>query len=100
MDQVPQEPERAPLTYEDLALMVDFPLLAPMFSEAQISDGCDMARSYQLGSITVRPSDVQLAVQWMASSGVTVASVAGFPHGYETTSTKLYAIRDLIQRGV
>ena len=94
------EAERALLTYEDVARMVDFPLLAPMFSEAQISDGCDLARDYRIGSITVRPSDVQLAVKWMESSGVTVASVAGFPHGYETTSAKLFAIRDLVQRGV
>ena len=94
------EAERALLTYEDVAQMVDFPLLAPMFSEAQISDGCDLARDYRIGSITVRPSDVQLAVKWMESSGVTVASVAGFPHGYETTSAKLFAIRDLVQRGV
>lgn len=96
----PATPERALVTYEDVARMVDFPLLAPMFSEAQISDGCDMAREYRLGSITVRPSDAQLAVKWMEGSGVTVASVAGFPHGYETTSSKLYAIRDLIGRGV
>ena len=80
--------------------MVDFPLLAPAFSEAQISEGCDLARAYRLGSVTVRPSDAQLAVKWMESSGVTVASVAGFPHGNETTPAKLYAIRDLIQRGV
>ena len=88
------------LTYEEVARMVDFPLLAPPFAEAQISEGCDLARNYGLGSITVRPSDAQLAVKWMESSGVIVASVAGFPHGNETTTTKLYAIRDLIQRGV
>ena len=95
-----EKPERALITYEDVARMVDFPLLAPAFSEAQIADGCELARRYRLGSITVRPSDAQLVVKWMESSGVTVASVAGFPHGNETTSTKLYAIRDLIQRGV
>ena len=103
MDEVRLEeetPPRALLTYADVAQMVDFPLLAPVFSEAQISDGCDLAREYRVGSITVRPSDVQLAVKWMDASGVTVASVAGFPHGNETTSTKLFAIRDLMQRGV
>jgi deoxyribose-phosphate aldolase len=87
-------------SYEDVARMIDFPLLAPAFPEAHISDGCDLARTYRLGSITVRPSDAQLAVKWMESSGVTVASVAGFPHGNETTATKLYAIKDLIGRGV
>jgi len=56
-------------------------------------------RSYQLGSITVRPSDAQLVVQWLSGSGVTVASVAGFPHGNETTPVKLHAIRDLLSLG-
>src|SRR3954447_6825860 len=95
-----EQPQRILVTYEDVAQMIDFPLLAPAFTESQISDGCDLARRYRLGSITVRPSDAQLAVKWLESSGVTVASVAGFPHGNETTSTKLYAMRDLIQRGV
>ncbi|HEY3742775.1 MAG TPA: hypothetical protein VGL53_23175 [Bryobacteraceae bacterium] len=93
-------PDLNPVTYEDVARMIDFPLLAPAFPESHISDGCDLARRYQFGSITVRPSDAQLASKWMEASGVTVASVAGFPHGNETTATKIYAIRDLIQRGV
>jgi deoxyribose-phosphate aldolase len=100
MDEPPVSAEPVLTTYEDVAQMIDFPLLAPAFSESQISDGCDLARRYQLHSITVRPSDAQLAVKWMESSGVTVASVAGFPHGNETTATKIYAVRDLIQRGV
>ncbi len=100
MDEVRIEAERVLVTYEDVARMVDFPLQAPVFSEAQISDGCDFARLYRIGSITVRPSDAQMAVKWMESSGVVVASVAGFPHGNETTSTKLSAIRDLIGRGI
>ena len=87
-------------TYEQLASLIDFPLLAPAFSEEQISAGCDLARKYQVGSITVRPSEAQLAVQWMSGSGVTVASVAGFPHGNETTPVKLFAVRDLLARGV
>lgn len=93
-------PERSLLTYQDLAARIDFPLLGPAFPEQQISDGCDFARHYNLGSVTVRPSDAQLAVKWLDGSGVRVASVAGFPHGNETTTVKLYAIRDLISRGI
>ena len=87
-------------TYEQVAALIDFPLLAPAFSEEHVSAGCDLARQYRLGSITVRPSEAQLAVHWMSGSGVTVASVAGFPHGNETTPSKLFAIRDLLSRGV
>jgi deoxyribose-phosphate aldolase len=87
-------------TYEQVAALIDFPLLAPAFSEEQVSAGCDLARRYQVASVTVRPSEAQLAVQWMRDSGVTVASVAGFPHGNETTPAKLFAIRDLLARGV
>jgi deoxyribose-phosphate aldolase len=97
---IPAPPIEPLSTYEQLASLIDLPLLAPAFSEEHVSTGCDLARQYKVGSITVRPSEAQLAVQWMSGSGVTVASVAGFPHGNESTPTKLFAIRDLISRGV
>jgi len=89
----------APTTYLDLAKMIDHSLLRPELSEEQVFEGCRIAREYNVASVTVRPADVDLAVTWMASSGVPVGSVAGFPHGSQTTSAKLYEARDLLRRG-
>jgi len=91
---------RAPLTnYEGLAKMIDHSLLRPELTDEQVVAGCELAKRYQVASVTVRPCDVDLAVRLMAGSGVTAASVAGFPHGSSTTAVKLYEIRDVLRRG-
>jgi deoxyribose-phosphate aldolase len=86
-------------TYEALAKMIDHSLLRPELTEDQVMEGCRIAREYNVASVTVRPCDVDAAVRWMSSSGVPVGSVAGFPHGSQTTAAKLYEARDLLRRG-
>jgi deoxyribose-phosphate aldolase len=79
--------------------MIDHSLLRPELSDEQVLEGCRIARQYNVASVTVRPADVDAAVEWMAGSGVPVGSVAGFPHGSQTTAVKLYEARDLLRRG-
>lgn len=95
-----REQQRPPLTtYEALAQMIDHSLLRPELSEEQVLEGCRLAASYRVATVTVRPSDVDQAIRWMSGAGVPVASVAGFPHGSATTAAKLHEIRDLLRRG-
>jgi deoxyribose-phosphate aldolase len=92
--------ERPPLTtYEAIAKMIDHSLLRPELSEEQVHEGCRIARQYQVATVTVRPADVDLAVRAMEGSGVPISTVAGFPNGSQTISTKAYEARDLIRRG-
>jgi deoxyribose-phosphate aldolase len=88
------------LSYEDIALMIEHSVLRPELSEEDVRTGCEIAREYRVASVSVRPSDVDLAVRWMEGSGVLVASVVSFPHGSATTAVKLYETRDLVRRGV
>jgi len=93
-------PSRPPLTtYEGLAKMIDHSLLRPELTEEQVESGCRIAQQYGVASVTVRPADVDLAVEWMRESEIPVGSVAGCPHGSATTSAKLFEIRDLLRRG-
>jgi deoxyribose-phosphate aldolase len=92
----PAEPR---LTYEDIAGMIEHPVLQPEFTEEDVQTGCEIARQYRLAAVTVRPSDVEVAVSWLKGSGVAVASVVSYPHGSCTTSAKLYETRDLLRRG-
>lgn len=80
--------------------MMEHPVLRPEFAEEDVRTGCEIARQYAIAAVTVRPSDADLAVEWMKGSGVAVASVVGYPHGSSTTSVKLYETRDLLRRGV
>ena len=91
---------RPPLnTYEALAKMIDHSLVRPELTDDQVAEGCALAKRYQVASVSVRPSDVDLAVRLLEGSGVAVGSVSGFPHGSTTTATKLYETRDLVRRG-
>lgn len=91
--------ERKPV-YEDIARMMEHSALRPEFSEEEVHTACEIARQYQVATIYVRPSDVDLAKQWMDGTGVALGSVVSYPHGSATTSVKLYETRDLIRRGV
>ncbi len=94
------ENARPPLAaYEDLARMVDYAALAPQFSEEQVAQACEVARKHRVGRFTVRPADLDLVTQWMKGSGIPIGTTAAFPHGAETTSAKLFAVRDALQRG-
>jgi deoxyribose-phosphate aldolase len=91
---------RAPLTtYDGLAKMIDHSLVRPELTDEQVVAGCELAKRYQVASVSVRPCDVELAVRLLDGSGVAVGSLAGFPHGSSTTAVKLYEIRDVLRRG-
>jgi len=91
---------RPPLScYEDLARMIDHSLVRPELTDEEVLAGCELAREYQVASVSVRPCDVELAVRTLGGSSVTVGSVAGFPHGSSTTAVKLYEARDVLRRG-
>lgn len=91
---------RPPLTtYEGLARMIDHSLVRPELTDEQVVAGCETAKRYQVASVSVRPCDVDLAVRLLTGSGVSVGSIAGFPHGSSTTAVKLYEIRDVLRRG-
>src|ERR1022692_2470127 len=92
--------EPAPLaTYEDLAGMIDHPLVKPEHSNVQVVEGIELAKRYRIACVSVRPCDVDLAVRTLAGSPVRPGSVVGFPHGSQNTATKLYEARDLLRRG-
>ena len=48
---------RPPLTrYEELAKMIDHSLVRPELTDEEVIAGCELARSYDVASVSVRPS--------------------------------------------
>ncbi len=91
---------RPPLAaYEDLARMMDFAVLAPELAEDDVHRACQIAAKYRIARLTVRPADLDLVSQWMKGTALTVGAVVSYPHGADTTSAKLYAVRDALGRG-
>lgn len=76
-------------TYRQVAKSIDHALLNPELTEQQVEDGLQLAVRYDVASVCCRPSDVPLAARLLAGSDVRVGSTVGFPHGANTTVTKV-----------
>lgn len=83
----------------DVARLIGHSLLRPELTAAQALEGIQLARRYGVAAVTVRPCDVEMAVRHLEGSAVKTATVAGFPHGSQTTAVKLFETRDLLRRG-
>ena len=77
------------LTYTDLAKMIDHSLLHPTMTDAQVREGCLLARKYDAATVCVKPYSVPMAGELLAGSAVAVCAVAGFPHGNSHTALKV-----------
>jgi deoxyribose-phosphate aldolase len=93
------EPPPPPDTYDGLAGMIDHSLVRPELTGVEVMEGLELANRYHIACVSVRPCDIDLAVRTLQGSSVRPGSVAGFPHGSQTTATKLYETRDLLRRG-
>jgi deoxyribose-phosphate aldolase len=87
------------ISVQDIADMIDHSLLRPELTEADVSDGCRIARENQCISVCVKPADVRLSARELAGSKVLVTTVVGFPHGSGTTATKLSEAREALADG-
>jgi deoxyribose-phosphate aldolase len=49
--------------------MIDHSLVRPELSDQQVEEGCRIARQYHVASVSVRPSDLDLAVRTCFGAG-------------------------------
>lgn len=77
------------VTYARVAQMIDHSLLRPELTTTEILEGCATAAKYSVASATLRPCDVAMGIKALEGSGVPVSTVVGFPHGSNTTETKV-----------
>jgi deoxyribose-phosphate aldolase len=87
------------VSYEQVAQMIDHSLLRPELTIDDVLEGCATAAKYQVASATLRPSDIALGVDALEGSDVPVSTVVGFPHGSNTTATKVYEAKQSIAAG-
>jgi deoxyribose-phosphate aldolase len=86
-------------TLRDLAKVIDHSLLRPELTEAEVQQGLEIAARYDVASVCCRPCDVSLAVSRLADTDVAVGTTVGFPHGSNTTATKVFEARQAIEQG-
>jgi deoxyribose-phosphate aldolase len=87
----------ADFTYAQIAGMIDHSLLQPTLTDAELEEGCRLARQYGVASVCIKPYAVKQATALLAGSGVAVGTTVGFPHGGHHTATKASeAIRAIV----
>lgn len=76
-------------TYRDIAKMIDHSLLNPVMTDADLEQGCKLAREYDVASVCIKPYAVPQAARWLEGSTVAVGTTIGFPHGSAATVIKV-----------
>ncbi len=84
---------------DQIARMIDHSLLRPELTREDIRKGCEIALKYKVATVCCNPSDVALVKELLAGSNVKTTTVVGFPHGYNTTETKVFEARQAIKDG-
>lgn len=78
---------------------IDYTLLKPKSSRAQVVALCEAAVTHQFAAVCVSPSYVPMAMKTVAARGPAICTVIGFPHGLHLTETKLHEAERLSSLG-
>lgn len=79
---------------------IDHTLLDPTATSDRITKLCEEAMEYGFASVCVAPCWVPLCKRKLYQAGAPrICTVIGFPHGNESTASKVFAARDAIING-
>ena len=92
-------PVMAAYQYLDVSKMIDHSLLNPTMSTDQLEAGIQLAIAYDVGSVCIMPFYHKRCAELLAGTTVAPSSTVGFPHGGNTTRTKLFEAEQLIDEG-
>lgn len=87
-------------TVDELAATIDHAVLKAEFTQDDLRKHAAMCAARKVASMCVRPCDVALAVELLSGSGVPVSCVLSFPHGDDTSATKVFQAEQAIADGV
>jgi deoxyribose-phosphate aldolase len=79
--------------------MIDHSLLRPQLTTEDVIEGCAIAKKYKVASVCVKPCDIVTAKKELEGTDVLVTTVIGFPHGANTTATKVFEAGEAIKDG-
>lgn len=82
-----------------IAKFIDYTLLRPEATRADIERLCAEAREHGFAAVCVNACWVPLCAALMASSGTKVATVVGFPLGANATEVKVFEARSVVDAG-
>ena len=90
---------KAPITRLELSKMIDHSLLKPTLTREDTIKGLEVAIKEQVASATIKPCYTALTADILKGTGVLVNPVICFPLGYDTTETKVFETKQVIDQG-
>lgn len=82
-----------------IAKTIDHSLLKPEMTRDEVRQGCEIAKKYDVASVCCKPSDVAFCAEILKGTDVEIGTVVGFPHGSNTTATKVFETKAAIADG-
>mgnify|MGYP000533676449 CR=1 FL=1 len=76
-------------TCEQFAKMIDHSLLNPILTDAELEEGCRVARRYGVASVCIKPYFLKRCAELLAGCDVRPGTTIGFPHGGHATAIKV-----------
>jgi len=86
-------------TYKQVAKMIDYALLNPAMSDAEMEKGCGLAIQYDVAAVCVKPYFLKRCVELLKGTTVKPTTAIGFPHGSQTTAAKSAESKEAIRDG-
>lgn len=87
------------VTKQKIAKMIDHSLLHPTMDDEVLKQGIELARSYDVASVCIKPYAVKMAADMLAGTDVMVGTVIGFPHGNSRVDVKAFETEKAIEDG-
>ena len=87
------------LTREKLASMIDYALVKPSYTMADIEEAARKVRENRIGVLCVLPTMVSYASELLRGSGAKVCSVVSFPFGASSTRSKVFEAEQAVEEG-
>jgi deoxyribose-phosphate aldolase len=89
----------APISRLELSKMIDHSLLKPTLTKEDTLHGLEVALQENVAAASVKPCYTKLAAEVLAGSDVMVNPVICFPLGYDTTETKVFEAKQVVDQG-
>lgn len=86
-------------TPRDIARMIDHALLKPTMTRDDLEEGLRVALEHEVASVCIMPFYLKRSAEVLAGSTIAPSTVIGFPHGGQTTDTKLAESRRALADG-
>ncbi len=82
-----------------VASLLDHSILHPLHTDEDVRAECEVAASYRVAAMCVKPCHVALAVDCLVGSEVPVCAVTAFPHGHAMLAVKLAETQAALDAG-